>query len=110
MTFPPQVNVKGLNSPNKRSQVFAKWIKQKADITCLQETHIKKRCRFIETTKIGPFICTCKFNRKKERDSGIHKRKSGFKISRSGYWWQMDLCGSKNKWQNFNNHYICSKR
>ena len=36
------LNINGLNSPTKRSKTFNYLRKQKLDIICLQETHIKK--------------------------------------------------------------------
>ena len=37
------VNVKGLNSPQKRKKIFNKLVKLKADIIFIQETHIKEK-------------------------------------------------------------------
>lgn len=47
-------NIKGLNSPNKRKLVYHWLKKQKVDILCLQEGHIKnKDKKFSEKHTLG---------------------------------------------------------
>lgn len=60
------VNVNGLNSPFKRSQCFHTLIKQKVDITCIQETHIKQKdmC-LLEQSKLGKVYALASINEKK---------------------------------------------
>lgn len=47
-------NINGLNSPNKR-KIVSHWLKkQKVDIICLQETHVRKQDRkLLENKKLG---------------------------------------------------------
>lgn len=46
------VNVNGLNSPQKRKVIFNKLIKERVDIICIQETHIKEKdIRLIKKSK-----------------------------------------------------------
>lgn len=48
------VNVNGLNSQKKRALCFKILQRQNADITLLQETHIKQRdIRLLERSKMG---------------------------------------------------------
>lgn len=54
------LNVKGLNSPQKRKRVSHFLEKQKADITCLQETHLRKKdSRLAKNAKLGKeYLCS----------------------------------------------------
>lgn len=48
------VNINGLNSPIKRKKIYTKLLKEKIDIICLQETHIKeKNHKLLEYPKMG---------------------------------------------------------
>lgn len=48
------VNINGLNSQNKQGRIFKQLIKLKADITCIQETHLKEGDqRFLSCPRLG---------------------------------------------------------
>uniref|UniRef100_A0A2D4N1I9 Uncharacterized protein n=1 Tax=Micrurus spixii TaxID=129469 RepID=A0A2D4N1I9_9SAUR len=48
------LNINGLNSPIKRKQILMRWAKQKVEIRCLQEVHIKEQFRkCLEYPKLG---------------------------------------------------------
>uniref|UniRef100_A0A670XXI0 exodeoxyribonuclease III n=1 Tax=Pseudonaja textilis TaxID=8673 RepID=A0A670XXI0_PSETE len=53
------ININGLNSTIKRKRILSKLIKHNADITCLQETHIKKKDeKYLECPKLGKLFTT----------------------------------------------------
>uniref|UniRef100_A0A2D4J5X9 exodeoxyribonuclease III n=1 Tax=Micrurus lemniscatus lemniscatus TaxID=129467 RepID=A0A2D4J5X9_MICLE len=48
------VNINGLTSPAKRNQTLKKLTKQKMDIICLQEVHVRAQDeRFLQYKKLG---------------------------------------------------------
>lgn len=80
-----------LNSPKNRTQIFAKLIKQKADITCIQETHIKQKdIRLLKQPKLGVVFVSSGIIEKKKRSSGIYK--FGSNMDTTGQKWQVTVC------------------
>lgn len=60
-------NINGLNSPSKRKMSFKQLEKLRADIICLQETHIKQAdSHRIEQRKLGKlFVAADKLKKKR---------------------------------------------
>lgn len=60
-------NVNGMNSPEKRRQIFQKLKKQKLDLICLQETHIKMRdSKYLLQERIGKLFHASDEKKKKK--------------------------------------------
>lgn len=59
-------NVNGLNAPKKRSICLKTLCKQNADITLIQETHIKQKdVRLLEYQKLGKLFISADAKEKK---------------------------------------------
>lgn len=59
-------NVNGLNAPEKRSICLKTLCKQNADITLIQETHIKQKdVRLLEYQKLGKLFISADAKEKK---------------------------------------------
>ena len=68
------VNVKGLNSPQKRRKIFTKLLKAKADIIFIQETHIvEKDKKLLENLKLGKVFTAS--NKQKKNGVALYIKK-----------------------------------
>lgn len=60
------VNINGLNSPKKRSKCFSYLKQQRADITCIQESHVKQKdSRLLENSRLGKLFVASSLKEKK---------------------------------------------
>lgn len=60
-------NVNGLNSPNKRRMIFHWLRKQKCNIICLQETHIRRKdLKYLLQKNLGANFCSLALQKKRE--------------------------------------------
>lgn len=86
------INVNDLNAQNKRGRIFKQLEKSKADIICLQETHIKESdSNYLENKKLGRCFHAGDINKKKRgvsvfvkdewKSNLIHKSKDGRMIA-----------------------------
>lgn len=72
-------NVNGMNSPRKRNSIF-QLEKYKADITCIQETHIKEKDeKYLKNRKLGKLFFAADKGKKK-RGVAIYIKSSIYSI------------------------------
>uniref|UniRef100_A0A2H6NEB2 exodeoxyribonuclease III n=1 Tax=Micrurus carvalhoi TaxID=3147026 RepID=A0A2H6NEB2_9SAUR len=61
------LNINCLNSPIKRKQILSRLVKQKLEIVCLQEVHIKKQFqKYLKYPKLGRLFVALADQKQKE--------------------------------------------